>query len=140
MKPSETVGSRASDGALSSAIERFQAANGLRPEGNMSRGGMTILHLNKVLRSKNRTTRLLSSASTNPVLPTIERQRPSMFDLMGQRFAPPQANCNPAAVRAAAEPQGSPDARLAQVVGDILKLHGYRVALRNTFVTWLYEH
>lgn len=45
--------SRPSDAGIFSAIERFQEANGINPSGSMSRGGMTILHLNKALATRN---------------------------------------------------------------------------------------
>lgn len=77
------------DADVFAAIERFQAANGIRSNGSMSRGGMTILRLNKALDPGRRTRSPPSHARlTAPTIePDLGRENPAFLDLLRARRA-----------------------------------------------------
>src|SRR5262249_31172247 len=68
----------ARDAGIRGAIERFQEVNDIPPDGSMSRGGRTILHLNKALDPRRRT-RPITNAPAG-LSPVVRSQRPSLID------------------------------------------------------------
>lgn len=80
LRGSPPADSTARDASIISAIGRFQSANAIPPDGSMSRGGRTILHLNKALDPSRcaRPQRDLAADAPSPLSAFTER--PSLVD------------------------------------------------------------
>ena len=82
LPPQQSGETRPPDSTLFSAIERFQQANGVEASGNMARGGMTILHLNKALKVRKSIGSRATSMNSAPFQPrrtsaqSADRSRP----------------------------------------------------------------